>query len=133
MGRRYSLLACLLLSALGYGLLGMSTSIALFVLARIPVGKSQTKGPFHRRHFDMLQEENNRCKYSNESSIDFIYLLAFQFRHHCHSVMSYWDIQMEWYQHTVISNNQSSLLCQLICNFTIFPNVHQLLCLISSG
>uniref|UniRef100_A0A3Q4GHD5 Major facilitator superfamily domain containing 9 n=1 Tax=Neolamprologus brichardi TaxID=32507 RepID=A0A3Q4GHD5_NEOBR len=36
-GRRYSLLTCLLLSALGYGLLGMSTSIALFVLARIPV------------------------------------------------------------------------------------------------
>ncbi|KAG8000553.1 Major facilitator superfamily domain-containing protein 9, partial [Nibea albiflora] len=37
-GRRYSLLTCLLLSTLGYGLLGMSTSIALFVLARIPVG-----------------------------------------------------------------------------------------------
>uniref|UniRef100_A0A3B4GDV8 Major facilitator superfamily domain containing 9 n=1 Tax=Pundamilia nyererei TaxID=303518 RepID=A0A3B4GDV8_9CICH len=36
-GRRYSLLTCLQLSALGYGLLGMSTSIALFVLARIPV------------------------------------------------------------------------------------------------
>lgn len=41
-GRRYSLLTCLQLSALGYGLLGMSTSIALFVLARIPVGKSET-------------------------------------------------------------------------------------------
>ncbi|XP_031725384.1 major facilitator superfamily domain-containing protein 9 [Anarrhichthys ocellatus] len=37
-GRQYSLLTCLLLSALGYGLLGMSTSITLFVLARIPVG-----------------------------------------------------------------------------------------------
>ncbi|XP_054471199.1 major facilitator superfamily domain-containing protein 9 [Anoplopoma fimbria] len=37
-GRQYSLLTCLLLSALGYGLLGMSTSIALFVLARLPVG-----------------------------------------------------------------------------------------------
>ncbi|KAM9484317.1 major facilitator superfamily domain-containing protein 9-like [Salvelinus alpinus] len=37
-GRRYSMLTCLLLSALGYGLLGMSTSISLFVLARIPVG-----------------------------------------------------------------------------------------------
>ncbi|XP_064800141.1 major facilitator superfamily domain-containing protein 9-like isoform X2 [Oncorhynchus masou masou] len=32
------MLMCLLLSALGYGLLGMSTSIALFLLARIPVG-----------------------------------------------------------------------------------------------
>ncbi|XP_061580148.1 major facilitator superfamily domain-containing protein 9 [Cololabis saira] len=37
-GRQDSLLTCLLLSALGYGLLGMSSSIALFVLARIPVG-----------------------------------------------------------------------------------------------
>lgn len=37
-GRRSSLLTCLLLSAFGYGLLGMSTSVALFVLARIPVG-----------------------------------------------------------------------------------------------
>ncbi|XP_052004556.1 major facilitator superfamily domain-containing protein 9-like [Xyrauchen texanus] len=37
-GRRYSLLTCLLLSAFGYGLLGLSSSIALFMLARIPVG-----------------------------------------------------------------------------------------------
>ncbi|KAM9851043.1 major facilitator superfamily domain-containing protein 9 [Aulostomus maculatus] len=37
-GRRYSLLTCLLLSTLGYCLLGMSTSITLFVLSRIPVG-----------------------------------------------------------------------------------------------
>nr|XP_057938735.1 major facilitator superfamily domain-containing protein 9 isoform X2 [Doryrhamphus excisus]XP_057938736.1 major facilitator superfamily domain-containing protein 9 isoform X2 [Doryrhamphus excisus] len=37
-GRRQSLLTCLLLSALGYSLLGMSTTIALFVLSRIPVG-----------------------------------------------------------------------------------------------
>lgn len=37
-GRRSSLLTCLLLSAFGYSLLGMSTTIALFVLARIPVG-----------------------------------------------------------------------------------------------
>lgn len=37
-GRRYSLLACILLSALGYGLLGLSTNIVLFIVARIPVG-----------------------------------------------------------------------------------------------
>ncbi|CAG05799.1 unnamed protein product, partial [Tetraodon nigroviridis] len=43
-GRRYSLLTCLLSSALGYILLGMSTSIALFVLARIPVGRFWTPG-----------------------------------------------------------------------------------------
>lgn len=47
-GRRYSLLTCLLLSALGYGLLGMSTSIALFVLARIPVGKAQSTASLYR-------------------------------------------------------------------------------------
>ncbi|XP_006000110.1 major facilitator superfamily domain-containing protein 9 [Latimeria chalumnae] len=37
-GRRYSLLACILLSALGYGLLGISSNVYLFILARIPVG-----------------------------------------------------------------------------------------------
>ncbi|XP_077584711.1 major facilitator superfamily domain-containing protein 9 isoform X1 [Stigmatopora nigra] len=37
-GRRQSLLTCLLLSALGYAILGTSTSMALFVLSRIPVG-----------------------------------------------------------------------------------------------
>ncbi|MBN3316318.1 MFSD9 protein, partial [Atractosteus spatula] len=37
-GRRYSLVTCILLSALGYGLLGLSTNIVLFIVARIPVG-----------------------------------------------------------------------------------------------
>ncbi|KAM8857307.1 major facilitator superfamily domain-containing protein 9 isoform 1-T1 [Synchiropus picturatus] len=37
-GRQYSLLTCLLLSAFGYCLLGLSTTITLFVLSRIPVG-----------------------------------------------------------------------------------------------
>ncbi|MBN3308512.1 MFSD9 protein, partial [Amia calva] len=37
-GRRYSLLTCILMSALGYILLGLSTSIVLFIVARIPVG-----------------------------------------------------------------------------------------------
>lgn len=46
-GRRYSLLTCLLSSALGYILLGMSTSITLFVLARIPVGTFQTVADAH--------------------------------------------------------------------------------------
>lgn len=39
-GRRCSLLLCLLLSALGYLLLGASTSVFLFALARVPVGES---------------------------------------------------------------------------------------------
>ncbi|KFO37780.1 major facilitator superfamily domain-containing protein 9 isoform X2 [Fukomys damarensis] len=37
-GRRCSLLLCILLSALGYLLLGASTSVFLFALARVPVG-----------------------------------------------------------------------------------------------
>ncbi|XP_075419449.1 major facilitator superfamily domain-containing protein 9 isoform X2 [Tenrec ecaudatus] len=37
-GRRSSLLMCLLLSALGYLILGASTNVFLFALARVPVG-----------------------------------------------------------------------------------------------
>ncbi|XP_010289431.1 PREDICTED: major facilitator superfamily domain-containing protein 9 [Phaethon lepturus] len=37
-GRRYSLLACILLSALGYFLLGTSTTVFLFAISRVPVG-----------------------------------------------------------------------------------------------
>lgn len=37
-GRRSSLLVCLLFSALGYLLLGVSTNVFLFILARVPVG-----------------------------------------------------------------------------------------------
>ncbi|XP_077670507.1 major facilitator superfamily domain-containing protein 9 isoform X4 [Eretmochelys imbricata] len=37
-GRQYSLIACILFSAVGYLLLGMSTSVWLFAIARVPVG-----------------------------------------------------------------------------------------------
>ncbi|NXW00193.1 MFSD9 protein, partial [Fregetta grallaria] len=37
-GRRYSLLACILLSALGYFLLGTSNTVFLFAISRVPVG-----------------------------------------------------------------------------------------------
>lgn len=37
-GRRHSLLVCILLSSLGYGILGLSTNVYLFAIARIPVG-----------------------------------------------------------------------------------------------
>ncbi|XP_016054965.1 PREDICTED: major facilitator superfamily domain-containing protein 9 [Miniopterus natalensis] len=37
-GRRFSLLVCILCSALGYLILGVSTNVFLFVLARVPVG-----------------------------------------------------------------------------------------------
>lgn len=38
-GRRSSLLVCILLSALSYFLLGMSTNVFLFTLARVSVGE----------------------------------------------------------------------------------------------
>ncbi|NWV91796.1 MFSD9 protein, partial [Machaerirhynchus nigripectus] len=37
-GRQYSLLACILLSALGYFLLGTSTTVYLLAISRVPVG-----------------------------------------------------------------------------------------------
>ncbi|XP_028656483.1 major facilitator superfamily domain-containing protein 9 [Erpetoichthys calabaricus] len=37
-GRRRSLLMCVTFSALGYGLLGVSSTLILYILARIPVG-----------------------------------------------------------------------------------------------
>ncbi|NXG20341.1 MFSD9 protein, partial [Grallaria varia] len=37
-GRQYSLLACILLSALGYFLLGTSSTVFLFAVSRVPVG-----------------------------------------------------------------------------------------------
>ncbi|XP_054433946.1 major facilitator superfamily domain-containing protein 9 isoform X2 [Pteronotus mesoamericanus] len=37
-GRRFSLLVCILFSALGYLILGASTNVFLFALARVPVG-----------------------------------------------------------------------------------------------
>ncbi|XP_075446542.1 major facilitator superfamily domain-containing protein 9 [Ascaphus truei] len=37
-GRRYSLITCIVLSALGYGLLGLSTNLYIYAIARIPVG-----------------------------------------------------------------------------------------------
>ncbi|KYO41389.1 major facilitator superfamily domain-containing protein 9 isoform A [Alligator mississippiensis] len=39
-GRKQSLLACILFSALGYLLLGMSTNVFLFAIARVPVASS---------------------------------------------------------------------------------------------
>jgi len=38
-GRRPVLACCLLLSAVGYALLGIAGSIAVLVIARIPVGE----------------------------------------------------------------------------------------------
>ncbi|XP_053311090.1 major facilitator superfamily domain-containing protein 9 [Spea bombifrons] len=37
-GRRYSLICCIVVSALGYALLGVSTNIYIYIIARIPIG-----------------------------------------------------------------------------------------------
>ncbi|EHB02410.1 Major facilitator superfamily domain-containing protein 9 [Heterocephalus glaber] len=51
-GRRCSLLLCILLSALGYLLLGASTSMFLFALARVPVGEPPTENVVLPRECD---------------------------------------------------------------------------------
>ncbi|XP_018941662.2 major facilitator superfamily domain-containing protein 9-like [Cyprinus carpio] len=75
-GRRYSLLTCLLLSGFGYGLLGLSTSIALFVLARIPVGLFKHSLSICRALLSDLMSEKERPlvmgHFNAASSVGFI-------------------------------------------------------------
>ncbi|XP_068602814.1 major facilitator superfamily domain-containing protein 9 [Brachionichthys hirsutus] len=75
-GRRYSLLTCLLLSSFGYGLLGMSTNIALFVLARIPVGLFKHSLSINRALLSDLVSEAERPvvmgHFNAASSVGFI-------------------------------------------------------------
>ncbi|KAG7501846.1 hypothetical protein JOB18_008220 [Solea senegalensis] len=75
-GRRDSLLTCLLISAFGYSLLGTSTSIALFVLARIPVGLFKHSLSICRALLSDLVSESERPlvmgHYNAASSVGFI-------------------------------------------------------------
>ncbi|KAJ8397907.1 hypothetical protein AAFF_G00432540 [Aldrovandia affinis] len=75
-GRRYSMLTCLLLSSLGYALLGMSTSITLFVLARIPVGLFKHSLSICRALLSDLVTETERPlvmgRFNAASSVGFI-------------------------------------------------------------
>ncbi|KAI1885360.1 hypothetical protein AGOR_G00219340 [Albula goreensis] len=75
-GRRYSLLTCLFLSALGYGLLGLSTSIVLFVVARIPVGLFKHSLSICRALLSDLVTETERPlvmgRFNAASSVGFI-------------------------------------------------------------
>lgn len=75
-GRRCSLLTCLLLSAFGYSLLGMSTNIALFVLARIPAGLFKHSLSICRALLSDLVSEAERPlvmgHFSGASSVGFI-------------------------------------------------------------
>uniref|UniRef100_A0A1A8HIG9 Major facilitator superfamily domain containing 9 n=2 Tax=Nothobranchius korthausae TaxID=1143690 RepID=A0A1A8HIG9_9TELE len=80
-GRRYSLLTCLLLSALGYSLLGTSTSITLFVLARVPVGLFKHSLSICRALLSDLVSEPERPlvmgHFNAASSVGFILGLVF--------------------------------------------------------
>ncbi|CAL1582046.1 unnamed protein product [Knipowitschia caucasica] len=75
-GRRYSLLTCLLISALGYTLLGLSSSIGLFVLARIPVGMFKHSLSICRALLSDLVSESERPlvmgHFNAASSVGFI-------------------------------------------------------------
>ncbi|XP_057352869.1 major facilitator superfamily domain-containing protein 9 isoform X2 [Manis pentadactyla] len=75
-GRRSSLLACILLSALGYLILGASTSVFLFALARVPVGIFKHTQTISRALLSDLVSEKERPlvmgKLNTASGVGFI-------------------------------------------------------------
>ncbi|XP_001371431.1 major facilitator superfamily domain-containing protein 9 [Monodelphis domestica] len=75
-GRQYSLLVCILFSALGYLLLGMSTSLFLVAIARIPVGIFKHTLSISRALLSDLVLERERPlvigKFNTASNVGFI-------------------------------------------------------------
>ncbi|XP_043850110.1 major facilitator superfamily domain-containing protein 9 [Dromiciops gliroides] len=75
-GRQYSLLVCILLSALGYLLLGISTSLLLVAIARIPVGIFKHTLSISRALLSDLVLERERPlvigKFNTASNVGFI-------------------------------------------------------------
>ncbi|XP_074011815.1 major facilitator superfamily domain-containing protein 9 [Numenius arquata] len=75
-GRRYSLLACILLSALGYFLLGTSTTVFLFAISRVPVGIFKHTLSISKALLSDLVSERDRPlvmgRFSAASSVGFI-------------------------------------------------------------
>ncbi|KAM5227826.1 major facilitator superfamily domain-containing protein 9 [Ctenodactylus gundi] len=75
-GRRLSLLICILLSALGYLLLGASTSLFLFALARVPTGIFKHTLSISRALLSDLVSEKDRPvvlgEFNMASSLGFI-------------------------------------------------------------
>ncbi|XP_008585288.1 PREDICTED: major facilitator superfamily domain-containing protein 9 [Galeopterus variegatus] len=75
-GRRSSLLACILLSALGYLLLGGATNVFLFVLARVPAGIFKHTLSISRALLSDLVTEKERPlvigQFNTASSVGFI-------------------------------------------------------------
>ncbi|XP_036353743.2 major facilitator superfamily domain-containing protein 9 isoform X2 [Ochotona princeps] len=75
-GRRFSLLLCILLSALGYLLLGAATNVFLFALARVPAGIFKHTLSISRALLSDLVTEKERPlvlgRFNTASSVGFI-------------------------------------------------------------
>ncbi|XP_068124345.1 major facilitator superfamily domain-containing protein 9 isoform X3 [Hyperolius riggenbachi] len=75
-GRRYSLIACILISAIGYGLLGVSINIYMYAIARIPVGIFKHSLSISKAFLSDLASEKERPhvmgRFNAASSMGFI-------------------------------------------------------------
>ncbi|XP_075708820.1 major facilitator superfamily domain-containing protein 9 isoform X2 [Rhinoderma darwinii] len=75
-GRRYALITCILISALGYGLLGISINIYIYAIARIPVGIFKHSLSVSKAFLSDLVSEKERPhvigRFNSASSMGFI-------------------------------------------------------------
>ncbi|KAG8587052.1 hypothetical protein GDO81_005550 [Engystomops pustulosus] len=75
-GRRYALITCILISALGYGLLGISINIYIYAIARIPVGIFKHSLSISKAFLSDLVSEKQRPhvmgRFNSASSMGFI-------------------------------------------------------------
>ncbi|XP_069827080.1 major facilitator superfamily domain-containing protein 9 isoform X2 [Dendropsophus ebraccatus] len=75
-GRRYALITCILISALGYGLLGISINIYIYAIARIPVGIFKHSLSISKAFLSDLVSEKERPhvmgRFNSASSMGFI-------------------------------------------------------------
>ncbi|XP_063809495.1 major facilitator superfamily domain-containing protein 9 [Pseudophryne corroboree] len=75
-GRRYSLITCIIVSAFGYGLLGISISIYIYAIARIPVGVFKHSLSISKAFLSDLVSEKERPhvmgRFNAASSMGFI-------------------------------------------------------------
>ncbi|XP_040280953.1 major facilitator superfamily domain-containing protein 9 [Bufo bufo] len=75
-GRRYALITCILISALGYGLLGLSINIYIYAIARIPVGIFKHSLSISKAFLSDLVSEKERPhvmgRFNSASSMGFI-------------------------------------------------------------
>ncbi|XP_066433896.1 major facilitator superfamily domain-containing protein 9 [Eleutherodactylus coqui] len=75
-GRRSALITCILISALGYGLLGLSINIYIYAIARIPVGIFKHSLSISKAFLSDLVSEKERPhvmgRFNSASSMGFI-------------------------------------------------------------